>query len=206
MNRRTRTTFCRGFTMIEAALSVAIVGVLMSIALTTFAGIAKQRRVQAERRAAYELGQQLMHEILSCYFQDPGGSPLWGPESGETRATFDDVDDYDGYTETSPTRQDGTALSDYTNWKRSVAVAYVDPLNPGTTIASSTLKRVTVTVTATSGKQYVLVGYRSQYGTYEYTPPAQTNFVTFVGVDVQAGTTTKTARTAARPGNITASQ
>jgi len=193
--------------MIEAALSVAIVGVLMSIALTTFTAIATQRRVQAERRDAYELGQQLMHEILSCYFQDPGGSGVWGPESGETRATFDDVDDYDGYTETSLTRKDGTVLSDYTNWTRAVAVAFVDPLNPGTTIASSTLKRVTVTVTApTSGKQYVLVGYRSQYGTYEYTPPTQTNFVTFTAVDVQAGTTTKTARTAARPGNIMASQ
>jgi MSHA pilin protein MshD len=193
--------------MIEAALSVAIVGVLMSIALTSFAAIAKQRRVQAERRDAYELGQQLMHEILSCYFQDPGGSAVWGPESGETRATYDDVDDYDGYSETPPMRKDGTVLSDYTSWTRAVAVACVDPLNPGTTIASSTLKRVTVTVTAaTTGKQYVLVGYRSQYGTYEYTPPTQTNFVTFVGVDVQAGTTTKTARTAARPGNITASQ
>jgi MSHA pilin protein MshD len=195
----------RGFTIIEAALSVAIVGVLLSVSMTSFAAIAKQRKVQAERRIGYELGQQLMSEILQQYFQEPV-SPVFGPESGETRPTYDDVDDYNAYTETPPTRKDGTALSDYSGWTRAVAVVYVDPLNPGNTIASSTLKRVTVTVTAPSGKPYVLVGFRSQYGPYETTPPAQTNFLTWVGVDLQVGTPTKNVRTGARPMNITASQ
>jgi MSHA pilin protein MshD len=193
------------FTIIEAVMSVAIVGILLATSLTAFAGIAKQRKVQAERREAYEIGQQLMTEILQQYFQDPV-APVWGPESGETRATFNDVDDYDGYTETNPTLKDGTALSDYTGWTRSVAVTYVDPLNPANTIASSTLKRITVKVTAPSGKQYTLVGLRSQYGPYESTPPSPTNYVTWVGVDVQAGTSTKTTRTGSRPLNVVTSQ
>ncbi|HSV15467.1 MAG TPA: type II secretion system protein [Tepidisphaeraceae bacterium] len=200
-SRRTR----RAFTIIEAALSVAIVGVLLATSMTTFAAIAKQRKVQMERRLGYELGQQLMSEILQQYFQDPV-SPVFGPESGETRANYDDVDDYNGWTETPPARRDGTALSDYSGWTRAVAVAYVDPLNPGSTIGSSTLKRVTVTVTAPSGKQYALAGYRSQYGPYEYIPPAVTSYLTWAGVDLQVGTTTKNVRTGARPLNITASQ
>jgi MSHA pilin protein MshD len=195
----------RGFTILEAAMSVAIVGVLLATSMTTFAAIAKQRKVQMERRIGYELGQQLMSEILQQYFQDPV-SPVFGPESGETRPTFNDVDDYNSYSETSPTRKDGTALSDYSGWIRAVVVAYVDPLNPGNTAVSSTLKRVTVTVTAPSGKQYVLVGFRSQYGPYEYIPPALTNFLTWAGVDLQVGTTTKNVRTGARPLNVIASQ
>jgi MSHA pilin protein MshD len=204
MNQSGRRT-TRAFTIIEAALSVAIVGVLLAVSLTTFAAIAKQRKVQMERRLGYELGQQLMSEVLQQYFQDPV-SPVFGPEPGETRATYDDVDDYNGLSETPPTRKDGTTLSDYSGWTRAVVVAYVDPLNPGNTIASSTLKCVTVTVTAPSGKQYVLVGYRSQYGLNEYTPPAVTNFLTWAGVDLQVGTTTKNVRTGARPLNVTASQ
>src|SRR5207248_2936828 len=77
----------RGFTIIEAAMSVAIVGVLLSISMTSFAAIAKQRKVQMERRVGYELGQQLMSEILQQYFQDPA-SPVFGPETGQTRPTY----------------------------------------------------------------------------------------------------------------------
>src|SRR3954469_16897682 len=73
----------RGFTIIEAALSVAIVGVLLTISMTSFAAIAKQRKVQMERRVGYELGRQLMGEVLQQYFQDPV-SAVFGPESGET--------------------------------------------------------------------------------------------------------------------------
>ena len=48
-----------GFTIMEAAISVAIVGILMATSMTTMGQIAKARMVQAERRAAYELNLQL---------------------------------------------------------------------------------------------------------------------------------------------------
>jgi type II secretory pathway pseudopilin PulG len=184
-----------GFTIMEAAISVAIVGILMATSMTTMGQIAKARMVQAERRAAYELTLQLMTEILSQYFVDPG--------SNSTRSTFNGVNDYNAYTESPPTRKDGTVLSDYTGWTRSVVVSYVDPNNPANTLSNSTLESITVTATAPSGKKYTLTGLRSQYGQYEYTPPSQTNFVTWVGVDVQAGGQVKNIRTAARPLNET---
>ncbi len=98
------------------------------------------------------------------------------------------------------------ALGDYAGWTRSVVVAYVDTTNPANTLVSSTLQRITVTATAPSGKKYSITGLRSQYGQYEYTPPSQTNFVTWVGVDLQAGGQVKNIRTAARPLNETDSQ
>jgi MSHA pilin protein MshD len=196
-----------GFTIIEAAVSIAIVGILMTTSLTSMGQIAKARKTQAERRAAYELGQQLMIEIMSQYFQDPGASPVFGPEPGETRATFDDVDDYNGLIESPPTQQNGTAIPDVaTGWQRSVAVSYVDPSNPSNVVSSSTLKSVTVTVTAPTGKQYALTAFRSQYGTYEFTPPLQINYVTAVSVNLQAGNSPKYIHTAARPLNETVSQ
>jgi MSHA pilin protein MshD len=194
------------FTIIEATMSVAIVGILMATSLTSMGQIAKSRMRQGERRSGFELGQQLMVEILQQYFQDPGGSPVFGPEPGETRPTFDDVDDYNGYVESPPTWKDGTVISDFSGWKRSVVVAYVDPNNPANVIASSTLKLVTVTVTAPDAKQYTLTALRSQYGAYENKPPQLMNYVTAVGVNVQAGSSPQSSHTAGRPLNETASQ
>ena len=182
----------------EAAISVAIVGILVASSMTAMGQIAKARIVQAEQRSAYELNHQLMIEILAQYFVDPG--------SNNTRATFNGVNDYNGYTESPPTRKDGTVLTDYSSWTRSVTVAYVDPNNPANALSNSTLESITVTATAPSGKKYTLTGLRSQYGQYEYTPPSQTNFVTWVGVDLQAGGQVANIRTAARPLNETDSQ
>jgi type II secretory pathway pseudopilin PulG len=187
-----------GFTIMEAAISVAIVGILVASSMTAMGQIAKARTVQAEQRAAYELNHQLMIEILSQYFVDPG--------TNTTRATFNGVNDYNGYTESPPTRKDGTVLTDYSGWTRSVTVAYVDPNDPANAVSNSTLESISVTATAPSGKKYTLTGLRSQYGPYEYTPPSQTNIVTWVGVDLQAGGQVANIRTAARPLNETDSQ
>lgn len=195
------------FTIVEATLSVAIVGVLLTASMTSLGAIAKARSVQAERRAAFALAQQLFCEIQQQYFQNPvTGAATFGPQVGQTRATFNDVDDYNGYSESPPALQNGTVLTDYTGWTRSVIVAYADPANPANTISSSNLKRFTVTVTSPSGKQYSLTGLRSSFGPYEYTPPIQTNFLTWVGVNLQLGSQPKNIWSGARPLNVTASQ
>src|SRR5581483_8369957 len=197
----------RGFTMVEAAIAVAVVGVLLTAATSTLMTVAKNRQIQTERRQGYELADQLMSEILQCYFQDPGSSPVFGPETGETRATYDDVDDYNGLSEAPPRQRSGTALTDYAGWKRTVAVSYVSPTSPASPSSVATsLKRIIVTVTSPSGKQYTLVGLRSQYGAYELSPLQQTNYVTWTGVNLQVGSVNKTIRTGAHPLNITTSQ
>jgi Tfp pilus assembly protein PilV len=195
-----------GFTIVEAAVSIVIVGVLLVASTRAFTAIAASRRIQVERREACMLGQQLMGEILQQYFQAPGTGTAFGPQPGQTRAMFTDVDQYNGYSASPPTTHAGAALSDYTGWSCSVAVAYVNPSNPAQTATSSTLKKVTVTVTAPSGKQYVLNGLRSPYGPYELMPPTPTNYLPGVGVTLQGASPGKTIVTNARPLNITTSQ
>ena len=170
--------------MVEAAFAVAITGVLLTAALTTFGTIARTRQVDAERRLAYPLAQQLMAEVLQAYFVDPGPAPTFGPEAGETRATYDDVDDYNGWTESPPATRAGIVLAGYTGWTRAVAVAYVSPASLATSATATTLKRVTVTVTAPSGKTYTLIGLRAATGSYEQVPTAQATLVTGVSVNV----------------------
>src|SRR3954465_4340748 len=99
----------RAFTLIECLVSVLIVSVVLIAAVGTFGQIAKARQNQVDRTAGIALADQLMAEILQCYFKEPGGGTTLGPDPGEmNRAAFDDVDDYDGYTASPPVLRDGT--------------------------------------------------------------------------------------------------
>ena len=194
------------FTMMEAALSVAIVGVLMVSSTSTFGAIARARQSQVESRLAYLLGQQLMTEIMQGYFQSQALPVVFGPINGQTRAQFDYVDAYNGYTASPPVAQSGSVLLGYAGWSESVSVGYVSVSAPVAPVSTSSLKQITVTVTAPSGKAYNLTGLRSQFGAYELKPATQTNYITGVWVSLQAGAPAKSVYNAAHPLNITSSQ
>jgi len=205
-NKMSRRPTRTGFTMIEAAVSVAIVGVLLAASAGALVSIARIQRTQLERRGAYALGEQLMGEIIQQYFSDQSNPPVFGPQPGETRPVFDDVDDYNGYSASPPVQESGAAMPGYAGWTESVVVAYVDPNNPANTLSSSGLKRITVTITSPSGKQYTLVGLRSQFGPYEAQPLSQTNFVTGVSVTVQTSSSGTSVYNTAHPLNESTSQ
>lgn len=197
----------RGFTIVEATLSVAIVGILLVASTATFGSIARARKQQVESRTAYLLAQQLMAEIMQCYFQQQGATPTFGPVAGQTRSSFNYVDAYNGYSANPPTSQAGIALAGYAGWTESVSVGFVTPSAPATIVANSTtLKMIAVTVIAPSGKSYMQVGLRSKYGAYELVPTSQTNYITGVSVSLQGATPSTTIYTGAHPLNISSSQ
>lgn len=197
----------RGFTLVEAAISVAVVGVLLVSSTAVFSSITRNRQTQTESRLGMLLAQQLMTEVMQTPFQQPGITPPFGPQGGQTRATsFVAVDCYDGYSASPPVEQNGTAMPDYSGWTQQVAVAFVNPNQPDTTVSSSTLKRITVTVTAPTKKTYTLVGWRSKFGTYELAPAVQTRYLTGMSVKVQGASPARTVYSSAHPLNITTSQ
>jgi type II secretory pathway pseudopilin PulG len=202
-----KTRAISAFTLVEATLSVAIVSVLLVSSTATFGSIGRARKLQIESRMAYLLEQQLMVEILQDYFQQQGTNPTFGPVAGQTRAVFNYVDAYNGYTASPPTSQAGVALSGYTGWTEAVSVGFVNPLSPTTVVAGPTsLKQITVTVTAPSGKCYTQTALRSSYGAYEATPSTQINYVTGIAVTLKDVSASSTANTGAHPLNISSSQ
>lgn len=196
-----------GFSIIECVMSVVVVGVLTVASTAVFGTIARARLAQTESRLGTLLAQQLMAEVVQQPFQQPGTTPGFGPRSGQTRATYDAVDCYNGYTAGPPVSIAGTALAGYTGWTQRVAVSFVSNASPMTdTNTTSTLKKITVTVTSPSGRPYVLVGWRSKFGAYEKPPSALTTYVTGVAVTVQAASPTKAVQTGAHPLNLVTSQ
>ena len=88
-------------------------------------------------------------------FEDPDlGAGSFGTEEA-SRSAYDDIDDYDGLSNSPPERINGTALSDYGGVTRSATVDNVlltdpDPVTPEAD-GSTDFKRIRVTVAWTGG-------------------------------------------------------
>ena len=140
-----------GFTIVEVVISVVIVGVLLAASLRAV-GLSRilQYRTMEQTRAN-EMARALLAEIGQKAYADPGAAPVFGPESGETRAAYDDVDDYDGFAEHPPLTREGTKLPlpSSGSWRWSVDVKWVDAqtLAVASPQSETGAKQVTVTVT-----------------------------------------------------------
>ncbi len=156
-----------GFTLIECAISVLLVGLLMVAALRSLGASKRRELATAERLLGQQLAGALLNEILLQAYVEPDTTQtaVFGLEPGDTtgnRSLFDDVDDYLGWTETPPTDRNGTVIPGFTGWTQTVAVNWADPTTLQTTSSSNTgLKKITVTVSKSGKTLGTLVGYRS---------------------------------------------
>jgi MSHA pilin protein MshD len=172
-----------GFTLVEAVLSCVIMAVLLLPALSLIGAAARTRKTQPEQTQALTLAKHLLTEIMQSRYADPDGT-----EAGETRASWDDVSDYDKFQEKPPTHRDGTAIAGLTGWKRQVKIKLADPANPANNPGSDLgLKQISVTVTSASGTAYTLTGLRSSASGYERRPTSSTTYASWVEVTIDVG-------------------
>ncbi|MHC4986401.1 MAG: type IV pilus modification PilV family protein [Planctomycetota bacterium] len=155
----------KAFSMIELVIAVAVVGGLLAAALTTVGASRGSQFKIARRRQAHLLGEALLAEIAQQPYEDAEARAL-GTEVGEagaTRANFDDVDDYDGWTDGPPQLPDGTQLTQFADYARRVTVVYVSPMKLTQVSASDTgVKRITVAVDFQGSEVASLVAHRTR--------------------------------------------
>jgi len=131
----------KGVTLIELIWVIVIMGVALPVLLRMWADVA-WRGVRSEAIAdATFYAQELMEEIKSKRFDEnitPPWSATLGPNSGESgRASFDDVDDFNGYSDTPAT-----------GYTRTVAVNYAALSGSTWTVSgtSTDFKQITVVI------------------------------------------------------------
>lgn len=135
-----RNFYQTGATMVELIVSIVIIsisvsGVLMLVANTAGTSAGAMVRAQAQAIAA-----SYMDEILAQDLVDPSGSDIGSAELGESRGSYDDVNDYDGINDTAgAVDQSGSAISGLEGYN--VAVAVID-----STVNGDAAKKITVTV------------------------------------------------------------
>lgn len=182
----------RGLTLTEVVVSSVFVGMLIVAALNVTEIVLRMRLDAAEQNDAHLLAEELMTEILQAYYKDPGA----GSGGSGTRADFDDLDDYHGWSASPPQQKDGTPVPNAAGWRRSVAVDWVQPTDPNATSGSDFgLKRITVTVTGPTGRVWTLTGLRAERGLLELKPPLDATYVTHGTIALQptAGESRRTA-------------
>jgi hypothetical protein len=173
------------------------------------------RQTQSKELRARALATDLLAEILQMPYEEPGdgaymtweidsddvivferpesqGSIVFGPEPGETmakRAYFDDVDDYNGWSESTVTLKDGTTMTNAEGWSRQVSVEYADPrtLEPYGTEFDTGLKLVRVMVIDPNGEITEMTALRSRLGSPDFLPLVETTYLGWVGIALQLG-------------------
>lgn len=158
----------RGVTLVEAVASIIVLSIAIPPLVSLFTEVAAHDAHHTQQSVAVTYADALMEEVVSKAFEDPGeATGSFGTEEG-SRAAFDDIDDFDGLSNSPPERIDGTSLSDYSGFTRSVAVDNVtaaDP-DPATPAADGTTEfkriRVTVAWTGAGGGEFTITTLRTK--------------------------------------------
>lgn len=112
----------RALTLAETAVATAIVGLMLVAALNTVGAAVATGAAVRDRQEAALLCEALLAEIAAQPYAVPGS-----PQPGSTRATFDEVGDYAGWSAMPPQTAAGVVLTDYRDWRRTVALTWVHP-------------------------------------------------------------------------------
>ncbi len=136
-----------GFTLVELVIFIVIVSVGVAGILLVMNTVVTSSADPMVRKQALALAESILEEVLQKEYADPDGT------SGETtRATFDDVDDYNGKSNSTFTDLPA-ALSSYL-----ITIVVDAPAS----LNGVTMKRVRVTVSK-SPESITLTGYRGNY-------------------------------------------
>jgi prepilin-type N-terminal cleavage/methylation domain-containing protein len=141
----------RGFTLIEAVVSIAVLGVMLAAVMNTV-GASSGTRLMAQRQLqAAGLADELLAEILPLPYADPDTGVGLLLEIGEDlsgdRSDFDDVDDYHNWSAAPPQTRDGRTIPGADAFRRTVEVHWGQLADLDQPAGSeSGIKRITVIV------------------------------------------------------------
>ncbi|WP_218395764.1 prepilin-type N-terminal cleavage/methylation domain-containing protein [Alteromonas lipotrueae] len=177
----------RGFTLLEIVIGLVVTSIVMLIVTDLLGAQAQQSVAPVTQARATVLAQGLQREILSKAFDENSSghndgercsdtiscttSANLGPDNGETRSTFDDVDDYHGYSVIRNSAgqaitQSGQSL--YQGYQLNVVVFYDDNLDgiddaAGVGSYTGNAKLIRVSVLTPNDETIVFSGYRWNY-------------------------------------------
>lgn len=148
----------RGFTLIEASLTIVIVGVGLVSTLELFASLTQQNAAASRTTAAMFLANNVQEMMADLPFNDPSGAGFGLEESGGV-TKFDDIDDFNNWKSDpgAPLDSRRVEITDLGKYAQRVTVAHVSPEMLSSNQLGTEAARVTVRVyygwTATSPGQ-----------------------------------------------------
>lgn len=126
-----------------AILPLAVVAVVYAV---TAGQMQATESLRGARATA--LAEALLEEVLSKSFSEPGGGSTFGLEAGEsTRAHYDDMDDYAGFTEAAGSLTDVSGMAYPAEYQRCTRMVTCTLESKSLTGIGSATPGLTITVT-----------------------------------------------------------
>jgi prepilin-type N-terminal cleavage/methylation domain-containing protein len=138
-----------GFSLIEVLFAVLLVGLAIASLMAANGAFTKANGAGTDQSTAEFLVGQIRELTMLLPVVDPETEiTTFGPETGETLATYDDLDDFDSASFSPPINADRTTLSQFSAFSQLVKVENVSASNFEQVVAdhSSNFVRVTVNV------------------------------------------------------------
>jgi len=147
----------RGVNLVELVVAIVVISIATTGVLLVFATAVRYSADPMIQQQALAVAEGYLDEILARPVVDPDGT-----QAGESgRATYDDINDYAGLSDSPPLDQNGSAdwnadgQPDLPGYTVSVAVF------PNQNLNGVLMARVDVTVTYAPVVNFTLTGYRA---------------------------------------------
>lgn len=127
----------RGFILIEASISYVVLSLALVALVPMFILSLRANKASEKTAVAAHLAQELLEEVRLRRWDESTPAPAvhiaaggsLGADAGENAAdkrTFDDIDDFSGWSESPPADPVMRPLPDFSSYSRSVVVGYLD--------------------------------------------------------------------------------
>lgn len=167
----------RGFTLIEVILIILLLSIGLTGVLSYVGQAAKDSAYAHNLSIATTLAQDLMEEVRSKCWDETATvaaacagavtPSVIGVDAAETRATYDDMDDYNNLPvvgNTPPQDAQGTAMPVFPFFTQRATVCYVDTAALDTCVAGPTdFKQVNVNIAWSANDQVQLISIFSNH-------------------------------------------
>lgn len=168
----------RGFTLIELIVTIVVTAIALTGLGVGLITASRNSVTPVISMRAATLAQAYLDEILSKRYDElnglggitrcsePGQPPCsvtMGADAGETRASYDDVDDYNGLDESPPRDAFGNNETLYDGFRVQVSVNYDGSFSGGFGIPQNTVKKITLRISAPLAGEFVFATYRGNF-------------------------------------------
>lgn len=146
-----------GMTLVELVISIVIIGIAAAALYSAMAAITGRSADPLLRQQSLSIAEAYLEEILLQPFLDSSGAVCPAPPA--SRASYDNVCDYDGLNDNGARDARGQAISALASYRVQVEVT----AQAWAGLAASDVLRVQVTVTDPAGQPLSLDGFRTRY-------------------------------------------
>jgi len=156
MNGVPRGNVRNGFTLVEAALATAVIGIALVSLLAALRSGTRTNEASRNLTQAVFVAQEIREWTLRLPFEDPeepGEVP--GSEEGNPQTIVDDLDDLMGVTFSPPRDAYGAVITDLSGWSETITLTWRSSSNVAATVSDGASDVVHVRVSVSFQGQEV---------------------------------------------------